>query len=164
MKKFCVWFCSLTILVLGSAQAQQTNELGYEAWIDSDKRMKCMYGYFAAKTGDHAAAVEIFEDCIERWDDVYSMIWLSQILETGVGLPRDIERATALMKRGAGINDAAGYSRLARYHYGVALVEGHGVEMDREQGLVWLERAADEQVQDAIDYLEALQSTDQKEN
>ncbi len=68
------------------------------------------------------------------------------------------------MKRGANINDAAGYSRLARYHYGVALMEGHGVEMDLEQGLMWLEPAADEQVQDAIGYLEALQATNKNAN
>jgi len=157
MKRYLVRTFSLAILAIGGAQAQQASELGYEAWIDSDNRMKCMYGYFADKTGDHAAAVRIFEDCIERWDDVYSMIWLAQIHETGVGLPRNIEKATALMKRGANTNDAAGYSSLARYHYGVALMEGYGVQRDREQGMMWLERAADEQVQDAINYLQALE-------
>lgn len=159
MKKLGVWIFSVTMLSLSAAQAQQTSELSYESWVDSDNRMKCMYGYFAGKTGDHASAVKIFEDCIERWDDVYSMIWLAQILETGVGLPQDLERATALMKRGAHM-DGAAYSGLARYHYGVALMEGYGVEKDRAQGMRWLERAAEEQVPDAIEYLDALQAAD----
>lgn len=129
------------------------NELSYKAWIDSPKRLKCLYGYAADKTGDHAAAARIFEDCIARWNDVYSMIGLAHIYETGVGVPRNLAYAAALMKRGAEINDPAGYSSLARYHYGVALVEGKGVEPDAAAGRYWLRRAAAEGVVDARDYL-----------
>ncbi len=136
------------------------NELSYESWIDSDRRLKCMYGYLADKTGDHAAAVAIFEDCIARWNDVYSMIWLAQIYETGVGLPRDPARATALMRRGAQLDDEAGYSSLARYHYGVALIEGRGVAADAAAGRHWLHRAQAEGVAEAGEYLDALATPD----
>lgn len=128
------------------------NELSYENWIDSKRRFKCLYGYVADKTGDHRAAIQIFEDCIRRWNDVYSMIWLAQIYESGVSVPRDPAYATALMQRGAETG-RGGYSSLARYHFGVALVEGRGVAPDEAGGLYWLRRARDEGVDDAADYL-----------
>ncbi|MDX1320208.1 MAG: hypothetical protein R3207_08525 [Oceanospirillum sp.] len=128
-------------------------DLSYEAYIDSDKRIKCLYGYAADKTGDHAAAIKIFEDCINRWEDVYSMIWLAQVYEAGVAVPQDLAYSTALMKRGAHTQDAAGYSSIARYHYGVALYEGVGTEKNESEGLRWLKQAADEGVVEATAYL-----------
>ncbi len=141
---------SVSFLTWETAKA----DLSYEAYIDSDKRIKCLYGYAADKTGDHAAAIKIFEDCINRWEDVYSMIWLAQIYESGVAVPQDLAYSTALMKRGAHANDAAGYSSIARYHYGVALYEGIGTERNKEEGLRWLKLAADEGVAEAAGYLQ----------
>ncbi|HEY1101989.1 MAG TPA: hypothetical protein VGE70_01085 [Burkholderiaceae bacterium] len=129
------------------------NEFSYGAHIRSTSRFKCLYGYVADKTGDHAAAIAIFEDCIARWNDVYSMLWLAQILESGVGAPRDLVRATDLMRRGAESDDATGYGALARYHYGVALREGRGVAHDMVAARHWLERAAREGVPEATQYL-----------
>ncbi|GAA0785097.1 Sel1-like repeat-containing protein kinase family protein [Marinobacterium sediminicola] len=133
-----------------------TSDLSYESYIESDKRIKCLYGYAADKTGNHAAAIRIFEDCIERWNDVYSMIWLAQIYESGIGVPRDLAYATALMKKGAELDDEAGYSILARYHYGRALYEGIGTAKSESEGLKWLKRAADEGSIDASEYLKQL--------
>ena len=132
------------------------SDLSYKAYVHSDKRIKCLYGYAADKTGDHAVAVAIFEDCIRRWNDVYSMIWLAQLHETGVGVPKDLEQATALMRRGAHTNDDAAYARLARYHYGVALAEGRGTLQDIPQARIWLRQAAQEGVREAADYLGRL--------
>lgn len=129
------------------------NEFSYGAHVHSTSRFKCLYGYVADKTGDHAAAIQIFEDCIARWNDVYSMLWLAQILESGVGAPRDVVRATALMRRGAESDDAAGYGALARYHYGVALHQGQGVAQDVVAARHWLERAGREGVPEARQYL-----------
>ncbi|GGB86321.1 hypothetical protein GCM10011352_10280 [Marinobacterium zhoushanense] len=140
---------------VGAAELD-TSDLSYESYIESDKRLKCLYGYVADKTGNHTAAIKIFEDCIERWNDVYSMIWLAQIYESGVGVPRNLEYATQLMKRGAHTDDEAGYSTLARYHYGVALYEGIGIDQDREAGIGWLQRAADEGMEEAATYLEKI--------
>lgn len=137
--------------------SQGESDLSYKAYVHSDKRIKCLYGYAADKTGDHAAAVAIFEDCIRRWNDVYSMIWLAQLYETGVGVPRDLQQATALMRRGAHTNDDAAYARLARYHYGVALAEGRGTPQDIAQAKTWLRRAAQEGVPEATDYLGRLE-------
>ncbi len=159
---FAVWFgCA------SAAQAQsQTgadaamdgheSDLSYTAWIDSDKRFKCLYGYAADKTGDHEAAIRIFEDCIRRWEDVYSMIWLAQILENEQGGPNGVERATALMKRAAAHPDKSGYATLARYHYGMALLRGHGTPQNEAEARHWLERAASEGLTDAAEQLERM--------
>ncbi|MDP3288298.1 MAG: hypothetical protein Q8M64_08310 [Methyloversatilis sp.] len=134
------------------------NELSYEAWIDSPRRFKCLYGYAADKTGDHAAAIRIFQDCVDRWNDGFSIIWLSQILETGVGVPQDLPRATALLRRGAESDDGDGYHSLTRYHYGVALFEGRGTAADPAAGEYWLRRAASEGVREADDYLSRVRA------
>ena len=149
----------LALLFSASAHAQDSegeSDLSYKAYVHSDKRIKCLYGYAADKTGDHAAAVAIFEDCIRRWNDVYSMIWLAQLYETGIGVTKDLQQATALMRRGAHTNDDAAYARLARYHYGVALAEGRGTPQDIPQAKTWLRQAAQEGVREAADYLGRL--------
>lgn len=150
---------ALLALWLGVPHARAertTSDLSYESFVESGRRFKCLYGYAASKTGDHAAAVRIFEDCIDRWNDVYSMIWLAELYESGLGVPQDPRRATDLMRRGAETDDEAGYSTLARYHYGVALYEGHGVDRDAEAGVRWLRRAAAEQLKEADDYLRRI--------
>lgn len=133
-----------------------SSELSYEAYVSSTKPIKCLYGYAAEKVGDHDAAIAIFEDCIERFNSVYSMIWLAQIYDTGVGIPRDEARATALMRRGAMTNDEAGYSALAQYHYGIALIEGKGTVVDRIAGINWLKKASAAGVEEATAYLDTL--------
>ena len=144
-----LWACSAV-----SATEPTGNELSYDHFVHSDKPIKCLYGYAAEKAGDHQAAIAIFEDCIARWNSVYAMIWLAQIYDTGVAVPRDAEKATALFKRGAETQDEAGYSSLARYHYGVALAEGRGVEADTASAQRWLLKAADEGVLEAAEYLQ----------
>jgi len=148
-------FISLLIALSTSAKA---SDLSYEAYINSDKRIKCLYGYAAEKTGNHAAAIRIFEDCIQRWNDIYSMIWLAQIYETGIGVQRDQAYATALMKRGAELDGAAAYSSLARYHYGKALYQGIGTDMNQAEGLKWLRRAAAEGSMDAQRFLYQIET------
>ena len=134
------------------------NGLSYGAYVGSTSRIKCLYGYVAEKTGDHAAAVQIFEDCIARWGDVYSMIWLAQMHENGLGVPQDAVQATALMRQGALSQDTAGYATLARYHYGVALHQGQGVPRDLPAAQSWLRRAALEGEPAAAQYLQAHQA------
>ena len=138
MKKIAALFICFNMIL---SLPLSSNELSYHSYIDSTKRIKCMYGYAAEKTGDHQAAIKIFEDCISRWNDVYSMIWLAQIYELGIGVTQDDEYALNLLKRGALLNDEAGYSSLARYHYGVALFEGRGIKADPDAAKIWLEKA-----------------------
>lgn len=126
------------------AQAEDEGDLSYRHFVDSPRRIKCLYGYVAEKTGDHVSAVRIFEDCIARWNDVYSMIWLAQMLESGAGVAHDEARAARLMERGAMSDEVGGYATLARYHWGMALAQGRGVDADPARARHWLQRAADE--------------------
>ena len=143
------------LLTAGSA-AIQADELGYEAYIDSPKRIKCLYGYVTAKTGNFDAARQIFEDCVRRWEDIYSMISLAQMYESGSGVDKDLERAAILLKRGAEQPDDASYVSLARYHWGVALAEGRGVELDQQAARHWLQRASQGGQAEADEYLQRM--------
>lgn len=143
----------VALALIASAAFGQTSDLSYESYVDSDKRIKCLYGYAAQKTGDHASALKIFEDCIHRWNDVYSLIWLAQMYESGVGVPLNLEKAAALIKRGAEQPDSAAYVSLARYHWGVALAEGRGVAIDKAAARRWLLRASNDGQTEADEYL-----------
>lgn len=134
------------------------NDMSYGAFVDSDKRIKCLYGYAADKTGDHAAAVRIFEDCISRWNDPYSIIWLAHLLENGHGARKDLVRAAQLLRQGALHPDTSGYATLARYHYGMALLRGQGVPADPAQARHWLQRAAQEGLGEAREALAGLET------
>ena len=162
MRKLLIWAMSCAVLHLSAAHAQPgrnrdaESELSYRSYVTSDKRIKCLYGYAANKTGDHAAAIQIFEDCIRRWNDVFSMIGLAQMYETGIGIRQDPVQSTALMRRAAQLDDGSSYPSLARYHYGVALAEGYGVPKNTAEARIWLRKAAQEGVNEAADYLERL--------
>jgi len=151
MKAIIRRISGLLLICLG--QAASASELGYDAYIDSPKRIKCMYGYVTAKTGNFEVAKQIFEDCIARWNDVYSMIWLAQMYESGSGVPVDLDKAAALMERGANQPDEASYVSLARYHWGTALAEGRGVKKDAKAARMWLERASEGGQSEADEYL-----------
>ncbi|AVX12840.1 Sel1 repeat [Streptococcus pneumoniae] len=135
------------------------DEMGYEAYIDSPKRIKCLYGYVTAKTGNFDAARQIFEDCVARWNDVYSLISLAQMYESGNGVDTDLRKSAALLRQGAEQPDGASYVSLARYHWGVALAEGRGVDADPDAARAWLERAAAGGQQEAAEYLMRLDAT-----
>ncbi|MCQ4297311.1 SEL1-like repeat protein [Pseudomonas stutzeri] len=153
----------LTIGLLGlavlSSAAVQADEMGYEAYVDSPKRIKCLYGYVTAKTGNFDAARAIFEDCVARWNDVYSLISLAQMYESGNGVEKDLNKSAALLKQGAEQPDKASYVSLARYHWGVALAEGRGVEADPDAARTWLRRAAADGQPEADEYLQQLDHT-----
>ena len=162
MRKLIIWtmWCAALHGAMASAQPignhEAESELSYRSYVNSNKRLKCLYGYAANKTGDHAAAIQIFEDCIRRWNDVFSMIGLAQMYETGIGIRQDAAQSTALMRRAALVNDGSSYPSLARYHYGVALAEGYGVSKNVAEARTWLRKAAEEGVNEASDYLARL--------
>jgi TPR repeat protein len=147
---------ALCVLLAVGSTAVQGDELGYEAYIDSPKRIKCLYGYVTAKTGNFDAARQIFEDCVRRWNDVYSLISLAQMYESGSGVSKDLGRAAQLLKRGAEQPDDASYVSLARYHWGVALAEGSGVDVDQQAARQWLESASKGGQTEADDYLQGM--------
>lgn len=154
-----MWFAAFhatTACAQPASNRDAESELSYRSYVTSTKRIKCLYGYAANKTGDHAAAIQIFEDCIRRWNDVFSMIGLAQMYETGIGIREDAAQSTALMRRAAQLDDGSSYPSLARYHYGVALAEGYGVQKNIAEARTWLRKAADEGVNEAAAYLDRL--------
>lgn len=123
----------------------------YQSVIDSDQRSKCFYGYVARKTGDHASAIRIFEDCIARWQDGYSYIGLAQIYETGVGVQKDLAYANTLLRTAAELE--GGYASLAKYNYALNLFEGKGVEANSNLAWQWMRLSAEEGFTPALEYL-----------
>lgn len=125
----------------------------YSAILESNQRSKCFYGYVARKTGDHASAIRIFEDCIERWQDAYSYIGLAQIYETGVGVEKNLVYANELLRTAAELE--GGYSSLAKYNYALNLFQGIGVDADPELAAYWMKRSASEGFSPALEYLDS---------
>jgi TPR repeat protein len=76
--------------------------------------------------------------------------------ETGIGIRQHAAQSTALMRRAAQVNDGSSYPSLARYHYGVALAEGYGVQKNTAEARTWLHKAAEEGVNEASDDLVRL--------
>jgi len=68
----------------------------------------------------------------------------------------DLQQAAALMQRGASQPDGVPYVDLARYHWGVALIEGRGVPADPAEGRRWLQKAASAGEPAASEYLQRL--------
>lgn len=148
MKNTSRYVITFALIVFSSLTYSVTK---YDDIVESNQRNKCFYGYVALKSGDHSAAISIFEDCISRWQDVYSYIGLAQIYETGVGVPKNLIYANQLLKQAAELE--GGYASLAKYNYALNLFEGVGVDADPNMGEYWMERAASEGFAPAIDYL-----------
>jgi len=140
----------LVALSLSNASPLLATE-DYSEVLESNQRSKCFYGYVARKTGDHASAIQIFEDCIERWQDAYSYIGLAQIYETGVGVEKDLVYANELLRTAAELE--GGYSSLAKYNYALNLFQGIGVDADPELAVYWMKRSASEGFSPALEYL-----------
>lgn len=129
------------------------SDLSYENYRDlPDQKFACLYAYAADKTGNHEFAIKILNDCVAA-GNVWAMIWLAMLYENGHGVPKSLEKSAELMRRGAETDDEAGYSSLARYHWGMALITGTGVAKDEAEGLRWLHLARDEGVEEAAAFL-----------
>jgi uncharacterized protein len=96
----------------------------------------CLYGYPAAKMGDHAAARRIFERC-SREGVMGAMPWMSWTEENGYDRPASPEKAADWDRRAA----EAGYS-IGQFNYGLDLLRGHGVKRDEILGRAYVDRAA----------------------
>lgn len=98
--------------------------------------MVCMYGYWASKSGNHAAARKIFIACADR-GVAAAMPWMANLEENGLGGPEDPKAAAAWDKRAADM----GYS-IGLLNYGLDLLRGHGVERDEVKARQLIDRAA----------------------
>lgn len=147
-------FGAALLFAVPAAGAYEMSYQGYSQ-MGAGHPLRCLMAYPAHKTGDHAASVEILRTCVAE-GNVWAMIGLAMMYENGAGVPRSLEASADLMRRAAAMDDPAGYASLARYHWGMALLEGRGVERDEAQARHWLRIAAQEGVREAAEALEAL--------
>ncbi len=110
----------------------------------------CWVVYEAHKGGQHGVALGALKKCAAA-GNAPSMILLAHVYENGLGTDRSPERATYWVRRAAEQDYAVG-----QYHYGMALLKGHGVAKNRKEALRWLRRAADNGDADAIRVLRAM--------
>jgi TPR repeat protein len=96
----------------------------------------CYNAYILNKTPDHKAAFEFFNECARR-GHAPSMINLSQFHAQGLGVPKDVSKATDLLRQAA----YTGYPA-AEYEYGKAVAAGEGVQANVELGRYWVKMAA----------------------
>ena len=96
----------------------------------------CIYGYPAAKMGDHVAARRIFEACSTAGVEM-AMPWMSWTEENGYDKPSDPAKAAEWDRRLAEKGNALG-----ALNYGLDLLRGHGVPQDLGEGRAYIDRAA----------------------
>ncbi len=96
----------------------------------------CTYGVFMDKTGQHEEARRIFERCAKA-GNVNAMPWMSYLEENGYDRPSDPVAAAAWDKKLADTG-----SSLGQFNYGLDVLRGHGVPLDRKLGKDMIDRAA----------------------
>ena len=114
------------IAQLRESLVQRPDRAGFTCWVV----------YETQKGGLHGEALDALQACAAA-GTAPSMILLSHAYENGLGAPASAARATHWAKQAA----LTGYS-VVQYHYGLALLNGHGVAQDLDQGRYWLEQAA----------------------
>jgi TPR repeat protein len=100
-----------------------------------DQKM-CVFGYPAAKMGDHVLAMKIFERCSSE-GLLAAMPWAAWEEENGYLPGTSPEKAAEYDRRSAD----AGYS-IGQLNYGLDLLRGRGVKRDDVLGRNFVDRAA----------------------
>jgi TPR repeat protein len=116
-------------------------ELTIEYWVAKSKEATfnpgmCMYGYPLAKMGAHEDARRIFERCSQA-GIVGAMPWMAWTEENGYDKPSDPAKAAEWDKKLADTG-----SSLGKFNYGLDLLRGHGVALDRTLGKHYVDDAA----------------------
>lgn len=107
--------------------------------------MVCAQGYVMTKMGNHGDARTIFENCAKK-GYTGTMTWLSYMDHNGFGADENPEGAAAWDKKAADAGDPIG-----QFNYGLDLLRGHGVELNKELGKVYIDKAAKYGLKDAIE-------------
>lgn len=98
--------------------------------------MAGIYGYAAAKSGDHKAAREIFSKLADD-GNAQAMTWMSWIEDNGLGGFEDPDAAAEWDRRAM----RAG-SEVGMFNYGLDLMRGRGVVRDEAMARVLIQKAA----------------------
>lgn len=101
-------------------------------------KIVCWMAHELNKAGDHKRALPVLLTCAERGHDI-SMLELAIMYETGVGVEKSDQKATAWLKR----SSDRGFST-AQLYYGMALISGKGVKKDEVAGKLLIQKAAEQ--------------------
>jgi len=96
----------------------------------------CASGYMLTKSGKHAAARALFENCANKgWTG--AMTWMSQLENNGLGGEYNPDAAAEWDRRAAEAGDPVG-----QFNHGLDLLRGHGVARDEARGRAMVDMAA----------------------
>ncbi|AUC55600.1 hypothetical protein CDO87_21645 [Sagittula sp. P11] len=96
----------------------------------------CASGYMLTKSGKHAAARALFENCANQgWTG--AMTWMSQLDNNGLGGEYNPDAAAEWDRRAAEAGDPVG-----QFNHGLDLLRGHGVARDEARGRAMVDMAA----------------------
>lgn len=110
----------------------------------------CATGYMLTKSGDHAAARQLFQNCANA-GYTGAMTWMSQLDNNGLGGEYNPDAAAEWDRRAAELGDSVG-----KFNYGLDLLRGHGVAQDEALG----RRYVDEAARDGLPAAQRLQAAD----
>lgn len=98
--------------------------------------MTCAQGYYITKSGRHALARELFEACAEDgW--IGAMTWMGQLDNNGLAGAYNPDAAAEWDRRAAEAGDPVG-----RFNLGLAMIRGHGIAQNVEEGRRLIDLAA----------------------
>lgn len=131
------------------------DEMSWQSFLDRAERgetgmVLCSTGYALTKSGDHANARTLFENCArDGWTG--TMTWMSQLDNNGLGGDYDPDAAAGWDRQAAERGDPVG-----KFNYGLALMRGHGVARDPAAGRALVDEAAEA----GLDIARRLQAAD----
>jgi TPR repeat protein len=97
----------------------------------------CATGYMMTKSGDHATARKLFENCANA-GYTGAMTWMSQLDNNGLGAEYDPEKSAEWDRRAAEAGDPVG-----QFNHGVNMLRGHGIARDEARGRALVDQAAE---------------------
>lgn len=117
------------------------DEMSWQHFLNEAERgetgmVLCSTGYMLTKSGDHAAARTLFENCANA-GYTGAMTWMGQLDNNGLGGDYDPDAAADWDRRAADAGDPVG-----KFNYGIALMRGHGVRQDEARGRQLVDEAA----------------------
>ena len=103
-------------------------------------------------TKDYKKAGNLFKRALNKSENADALNYLGLIYEEGgFGITKDLELSTKYFEQAA-LQDLP----IAQYNYGLSLVNGDGVQADADKGMEWINKAADSNCQQAIEFLDSL--------
>jgi len=119
------------------------DEMTWQSMLDRAEKgetgmVLCSTGYMMTKSGDHATARALFENCANA-GYTGAMTWMSQLDNNGLGGEYDPDASAAWDRQAAELGDPVG-----KFNHGLNLMRGHGIARDEALGRRFVDEAAAE--------------------